>query len=119
MLLQLCDNDVNEDDYERAQDDIRFAQTLLRHAQILEKIATTSSTHETSAEDEGLHAEMESMESQKQDAKEECEANINSKWSYSETVTFINSMENYLNDIHHSNPKKRKEAFKSEKKERG
>ncbi|KAK9679637.1 hypothetical protein QE152_g39833 [Popillia japonica] len=125
MLLQLCDNgkifelDVNEDDYERAQDgksisiflDIRFAQTLLRHAQILEIIATTSSTHKTSAEDEGLHAETESMESQEQDVKEECEANINSKWSYSDTVTFINSIENYLNYIHHSNPKKRKEAW--------
>ncbi|KAK9679769.1 hypothetical protein QE152_g39727 [Popillia japonica] len=84
--------DVNEDDYERGQNDIRFAQTSLRHAQILEKVATTSSTHKTSAEDESLHVETESMESQEQDAKEECEANINTAqiWAgFATEISFV------------------------------
>ncbi|KAF5296566.1 hypothetical protein FQA39_LY12484 [Lamprigera yunnana] len=37
----------------------------------------------------------------------------NGKWSYNENLAIITTMENYLNEINHSNPKKKKDAWSS------
>ncbi|KAF5280775.1 hypothetical protein FQA39_LY17999 [Lamprigera yunnana] len=99
----LFEIEVSDEDYNRAQNDMNFAQRLLNNIKGANKVNESSNSKD---------CETQNPEIDHDDIRSPDEIH-NGKWSYNETLALITTMENYLNEINHSNPKKKKDAWSS------